>query len=478
MRSLALLFTLSAGVVSGGETLPLRVEDAETGKVIPRYWCGLVARGTRETYARFDQRGYRGRRVPRPGDALYVHARGYSLGALALGPEADRAGGPVRPTVVRLARSAASTPLSIEPAPREKVRIDVRLRPSGNWTGGPPLEVLSVLHGRGPWRVDIPAGMVAMCMAVGDGADIVWPVFFSIRPNRPAQLRLRRARAVRVKWDTLPPRKAEFFADRLCQPDAKPREIDAWRWKMIRPWWVSSALSPDQRVLRLAPDIPLHVFAAVDGKPFYRHLPRGGLDLDLTGVGRTRALAAVPLIDGRPAPSGTLVGPGRLDGLTLCVAHASGGLRGCTARLGPPNAFRALRLPAADWLTAWHPVQGLAHLRWDDAGRATGKTCPGQLVVRFPQGRATGWITVFRTWRGAGQVKTSVPSVGRHRDLSGAASTTFRGLPPGLYGVNMDLKIVAADGKAVGRVTKSRNVEVLGGVEPTRWDLRILRRKR
>ena len=464
-RAILLLLWGSAAAHSAEPLLTVRAVDARTGASLDGVRCGLVE--GKRVYARFDGR-YSGPRHPREGDILYVHRSGYDLARVVLG-EARNLRVPLERCRARMEVRLAGTP------ERFAYRLDILFRPEG-WRRDPPVEEVVVQTVSRPLlRRAIPRGMVAHCMATAPAGSILWPVHFALRPGKTQVLRHDPPRVVRVLSDPegSRPGDATYMADRLWSPKVHPLRVDAWRWAMIRPWWLTNGFNQDNSVLRLLPDVPFHVFARHGNQPFYRHVGPKDAALDLRGPARLKSVPRRPVINGAPAPEGTLLGPGRLDSFTLLYVAAERQLRGCTHRLGPPgDPWAPLSLPDHDWLTAWHPRLGLAHLRWGGDRPPVGRTYPGVLVFRFPDGVATGWIVLFRTWGGRGTVRTSVPPLAR-RVLDKVGHVRFSGLMPGApYGMDMDLEIRSSSGKIVGRVSGMRNLRAPDDPPRGRIDLR------
>jgi len=465
-RAILLLLWGSAAAHSAEPLLTVRAVDAGTGTSLDGVRCGLVEGKSKSVYARFDGR-YSGPRHPREGDVLYVYRSGYDLARVVLAEARDLR--------VPLERCRARMEVRLAGAPeRFAYRLDILFRPEGSKRDPPVEEVAVQTVSRPLLRRAIPRGMVAHCMATAPAGSIVWPVHFALRPGKTQVLRHDPPRVLRVLSDPgSRPGDATYMADRLWSPKVHPLRVDAWRWAMIRPWWLTNGFNQDHSVLRLLPDVPFHVFSRRELEPFYRHFGPKDAALDLRGPARLKSVAGRPVINGALAPEGTWLGPGRLDSFTLLYVHSERQLRGCTSRLGPlGESWSPPSLPENDWLTAWHPVLGLSHLRWRANRPPVGRTYPGVLVIRFPDGVATGWIVLFRTWGGSGRVRTSVPPLAR-RDVDKAGEVRFSGLMPGApYGMDMDLEIRSSSGKVVGRVSGMRNLRAPDDPPRGRLDLR------
>ena len=464
LRAVLFLLWGSAVAYSAEPLLTVRAVDAGTGVTLDRVRCGLV--DGKRTYARFEGR-YAGPRRPREGDILFVHRSGYDLARLVLAE--------ARNLRVPLERCRSSVEIRVAGAPKEfAYRLDIMFRPEGRYRDPPVEEALAQTVSRPLLRLPIPRGMVAHCMATAPRGSILWPVHFAVRPAKNQVLRYDPARVLRVLSDPgSTPGAATYLADRLWRPKVHPLRVDAWRWAMIRPWWLTEGFNRDETVLRLLPDVPFHVFARRGKLPFYRHVGPGDATLDLRGPVQLKSVPSRPVINGAPAPEGTWLGPGRLDSFTLLYAASERQLRGCAVRLGPAGApWTPLSLPENAWLTAWHPRLGLSHLRWRAKQTPAGSTYPGVLDLRFPDGVATGWIVLFRTWGGSGRVRTGVPPLAR-RVVDKVDQLRFPGLMPGApYGMDLDLEIRSPSGEIVGRVSGMRNVRIPDDPPRGRIDLR------
>ena len=75
-------------------------------------------------------------------------------------------------------------------------------------------------------------------------------------------------------------------------------------------------------------------------------------------------------------------------------------------------------LPGSIWLTAWHPEEGLAHFEWSPDGRTEGMRHRGLVSFAAPEGwTATGYVSLYPVWKGAGGVRTTPPDTNLRRRL-------------------------------------------------------------
>ncbi len=133
-------------------------------------------------------------------------------------------------------------------------------------------------------------------------------------------------------------------------------------------------------------------------------------------------------------------------------------------------------MPAADWLTVWHPQTGLAHLPWKRGERPTGQRYRGGLIIRAPKGWVMdGKVYAFSGWQGTGRVNTTPPLQNLGRALENVSILRYAGLPPGWYTFLFELELLDP---ATGRrhVVKRRiQREIVATVPPATYELRVPR---
>jgi hypothetical protein len=431
-----LVFCAWAGSAAAGEPhLTVRATDAATGRPLAGLVCGLVRPGATESYARFEGPAYREGPAPQAGDRLHVFCRGYDAVVHTL---ADGA----RTIDVSLAPAAGRGVVRIEGDGVEAcvVEFHVRIRADGP-TGREPIRASYPVKGRGSRHEFVVPGGVSVAIAVDARPGLVVPLDFRLEPGAtrklqyvaPRVLEVRRADSLRLAAGNI-----EVLPDLLWKPAAPPAHVDAWRWRLNRPGWLADAIAGTAGKIAVTPDVPFHLFASFQGRGIYRYVTPGTAVLDLGAPGPLRRVTARPVVDGRPAPAEARLLPGRLDLYTAStLSELSVALRGCVVELDPVDAgWTPVALPAAEWLTLWHPVHGIAHLRATAAGAPSGKWQRGRVVLDPAPGHdATGHVSVFPVWRGTGAVTTVPPERPLRRSLHGSKSVEFRGLPPGRYGL-------------------------------------------
>jgi hypothetical protein len=377
--------------------------------------------------------GVRSDRVDADGRTLLcVYRRGYDLARIALGE-------PTGPVTVPLTRAADACTLEVEGAGCGLlVRVSVTVPGAGR--RGPLRDYYECASDGSRIRLALSRGTVAGLLVLPH-RGVAWPIAFRAKPGAVHSLRYEPPRELPVLASgELAQESLEFLPDRLWVPDAEPDRVDAWRWHLNRARWIELC----GETLSISPDVPFHCFTAVEGRPVYRYVTREAPALDLRDPDSPATVAARPWVDGAPAPEGSLLAPGRLD---ACAVAALWQLRrslpGCCLRLGPGSArWPRPMLPAAAWLTLWHPDLGLAHLRWERERRPAGRTRPGVLLVLPPPGwGVSGRVAVYPVWKGAGRVRT-VPPVGLlGKRFEGGRRLRFPGLPPGRYGLEIDVEL-------------------------------------
>lgn len=434
--------------------LTLKVTDSATGRpVTDGVQCGIVRGG--EVHARFEGLSHAG--AVAAGDRLYVYRRGYDLFATTL------AAGAGAVDVALVPCRDACTVVVADPAVRLRVIV---VRDIHGFPKPGPIRDTEEFTMHGERDVSMPRGLFTRVYSSSREA-LVWPRAASPRPGSTVRIRIDQPRVVAVR----PPAgkiRVECLPDLTWQPDVDPFRIDAWRSFLHGPRWLT-ALDERRPELHVLPDVPFHVFARTGGHPLYRYVAPKQEKLDLSGPPDLRRLPRCPQVDGGDARAGSYVAPGRLDLFTVkTVWELRHRLRGCAVRIG--ETWTACDLPAADWLTVWHPEAGLAHLRWVGLDVPAGKTYPGRLRVKVPRGyEATGYVSAFPVWRGAGTIRAVPPEDFLRRRFDGDRPATWRGLLPGAYGLNVKVDLVRRrDGH---RVSVKRMEELVVPAAGRTWTL-------
>jgi hypothetical protein len=103
-------------------------------------------------------------------------------------------------------------------------------------------------------------------------------------------------------------------------------------------------------------------------------------------------------------------------------------------------------LAAADWLTAWHPQTGLAHLEWPADRPPQGSAYKGLVVVTSPPGfSVAGTVSVYPVWKGTGRVRSLHPDDLLRQSFDGTDRLRFPGLRPGRYALRIAVKLRAKE---------------------------------
>ena len=454
MRALlgVLLFFVTAAAAE--PALAVRVVDAASGKAIDGARCVVADPVAKRVRARLAGPRYESVVAPRPGDALFVHARGYDLvrRTLAAGERRVR---------VALQASHGRCEILFGDAPPE-VEIVRMVSPEDGWLRDALRDVYVETVRTENLRVSLDGGMRTRVVVRCSDA-LFWPATLDVEAGRSYRLQRDEPRTVRVE---LPADArvtvADFFPDMLWHPKLPPGRIDAWRDRLNAPGWLRAELARGGP-LQVLPSIPFHFFGVVDGKPVYRHVARSDDRLDLAPPYTLRRVRR-PLVDGVPPPEGAVVAPGRLDLLTV----SSIPLPGCTWRVGAGEWPDNVRLPVSDWITVWHPEIGLAHLVWRARESPRGSAYKGRAVMSVPPGLvARGHVSVYPIWRGTGHLQTVPPEKPLRREFDGRDPIWFRGLPFGRYGMSVEVDLRPERGVEHTAVSRTYEFEVTAD-EPTR----------
>jgi hypothetical protein len=453
------LAALSIGTLAGAASaFGVRAIDPESGEAMKQIECGLVEPNGRSVYGRFKGPWYRGDRAPRPGDILYVYRRGYDLAQVTLTPETTHR------VEVPMVRATTRFVLRVQGPGGEGIAFTVHavVRVRGLGRDGPV---------RASWSSEVLGSRAALPLGRGTvanllvetGEGLLWPHSFHVEPGREYIVHHERPRRVRVRLDAgtrLDPAYLECLPDLLWRPGVDPRRVDAWRWRLNRPGWLEGRLPRGSGSLSVAPDVPFHLFARIGDWPAYRRVGTGTEEIDLRGPHRLKRVAGRPVVDGAPVPTGARIAPGRLDAYSI---NALQHVEGCSHALPDAGgAWGTVLLPAANWLTVWHADLGLAHLEWPPRRIPEGDTYPGLVLVTLPAGRvAEGYVSLFPVWKGAGSVRTVPPDAPlRKRFGEKTQRLRFPGLPPGLYGMDIQVELRGAKSGRIAAVNRMGQVEV------------------
>ena len=431
-----LLLCAWAGWAAAGEPLlTVRATDAATGRPLAALLCGLVRPGTAGSYARFEGSEYREGPAPQAGDRLHVFCRGYDAVVKTLAGDA-------RTIDVALTPAKGRCLVRIEGDGSEKCSVEFLVQILGPGPRGeePIRTSYEVRRPGSRHEFVIPRGVSIAIWASGRPGLVVPGSFRgeagatrTMRYVAPRSLEVRRADSLRIRGGNL-----EVLPDLLWKPDVAAAQVDVWRTRLNGPGWLRGGITGAAATIAVSPDVPFHLFASWRGRGIYRYVTRDTPVLDLSGPGPLSRVTARPVVDGRPAPAGSRLLPGRLDLFTAStLTELPVALDGCVGELGPVDArWTPVALPAAEWLTLWHPVRGIAHLRSTDDGAPTGTWQPGRVVLEPAPGYdAAGHVSVFPVWQGTGAVTTVPPERPLRRSLRGSEAVEFRGLPPGRYGL-------------------------------------------
>jgi len=452
----------------------LRVDLRESGsqRVLRGARCALIRGEPGTAYACFDAPEYRGPEKVRAGDRLLVYRRGSDVAHVPIDPG--------RPSVtVTLAPASRPCVIEIQGAGKEDPRFHlvwsvvtgfgVRDRYRTEGAGSRVQERVSrgarvdvTVEGRGivawPRRAPVP----------DDGSPVL------VRLDAPWKPTLRLPRGD----DGTPLRaRVDFLPDLLFEPPGPAARVDAWRAAIHRPWWGLGGPLTDGHPVRLAPAVPIHVVATIGERTVVRRVGPPDATIDLRSAPGERSLSSWPLLDGRPAPSGAVVLPGRLDTVSVAafldLASAHPGLSARVPAAAGSRAPVAVRLPASDWLTVWHPEYGLAHVRWERDAVPRGSFYPGSMTIRAPRGwRLEGTVAAYPVWRGTGSLRTVPPDSNLRREVSGSASVRIRGLRPVWHAFDLHLDMVHATSGRRHRIDFIHEAPLTPEQPHRRYDLR------
>jgi len=492
--------------------LSVEVTALESGQTLHGARCGLQRAGARSGYARFAAPAYRGKLAIQDGDLLHVYVRGRDFARVALTKGQ-------RSAKVALKLASRQCAIKLEGADMEGVRSRLTwwIEPIGNWSrSGPILERIDQSMVGATARRTVPAG-ADIYLTVESSHAIAWPRMAAVQfaagagnarkddhekdgdkrrdetepgqqpgqePDGSVTLTVDRAwrPIVRLRGISRVPH-FDLFPDYGTQAPGPPARNDAWRWAVAEPWWGREEEGfRDGKPHSILPAIPFYIVGTYGQVTVVRHvLPEGRL-LDLHAVPAHRRLDALPLVDGQPVPIGTKILPGRLDlstvggFLDVAMGHARLAIE-VTRRIaeGKRQGW-AMELPAADWLTVWHPQTGMAHLQWKPGERPTGKRYRGGLVIRAPKGWVMdGKVFAFSGWKGGGRVNTTPPLQNLGRAVENVPTLRYAGLPPGWYTFLLEFELLEP---VTGRrhVVKRRiEREIKAKVPPATYELSVPR---
>jgi hypothetical protein len=395
----------------------------------------------------------------RAGDKLLVYLRGHDVARVEL-----TAG--CRSVDVALLPASRKCVIDLQGAEEEDLRFQLV------WT----LRIGRVL--RDHYREEVRGTRIPVRIPRGVRADVtvqrrglvIWPRRAPLPEQGDLQLRCEQPWRPTLRIDVtdrpMKPTELEFFPDFLVRPPGPAARTDAWRAAVNQPWWGRTVALGDGRPLWIAPAVPLHAVATVGGRTVVRRVEPGAKVVDLRDIALPIQLPALPLVDGRPAPSGSFILPGRLDVATaaafLDVRHSHPHLALLVAEIHPQKGQpRSLALAPSDWLTVWHPERGLAHLRWTKDAIPQGRRFPGTMVIRAPGGWVLeGTIAAYPIWRGSGAVKTIPPDNHLQREFDRVPQARYRGVRPGWHAFDIHVDLVQDKTGRRHRVDHTHEVEL------------------
>ena len=494
-RSPALIVTIAAlGAATAQPAyaeegrLAVNVTAAGSGAVLHGAVCALQRAGADSPYARFKAPAYSGKTPVRGGDVLHVYARGHDLAQ------------------VKLAEGQRSIKVVLQPASRQVViklegvdKEDVRARLTlyvwspGKWRNRPPIresyKLSPASHGelRKGLTVSAPAGAELYLTAETDGM-LCWPRMARVALLEGEPEGGRGAVTVHIDraWRPtlrLPQGEGDPFVDVLPdmgrQPKVNgvplhPRRADAWLWEVAVPWWGrGQRMIRDGERLTILPAIPFHIIVTTAKGTRVRYCEAdGATTIDMRGKVGYRRVDPLPLVDGKVVDVGTHIVPGRLNLATLArfLDYADSHDRLCgKVGIDPLRRRpREIELPESEWLTVWHPEQGLAHLEWKPGQRPSGRRYSGTLRVEPPRGwRLSGEVAVYPVWRGTGSTRTTPPLGFLSREVRDPRGIEFPGLQPGFYCVRFQAFLQPEAGGRKRRIEEWVEKQVSAGPKRT-----------
>jgi hypothetical protein len=454
-----LVFVLASGAFAVEAVLVVDARDATDGRKLSDLRCALAQPQQPEPYAWFDGDRYSGERTPRAGDHLYVYHRGHDLARVELRDS--------RTVQVRLQPAGLSCEVVItgegvdELLARRGLRMGhvlktTRQRREGmvrdSFERNPTAPRLTVKWGRG-------MHLSTLCEA---DAGLVWPVVWRARPDDKVVLHYERGRRLSVRRGPAQRRPASFvecLPDLLWKPGATPKQIDAWRWHLNGPGWLRDPFLKSSESVHLLPEIPFHLFVQLGEERLYRYVAPGADEIDLRDPFGSRPVRERPCLDGKPVRAGTILAPGRLDLYSIAaIASLRSRAEGFCFEVSADGEWPEVFLPGSVWLTAWHPEEGLAHFEWSPDGTTEGAPYRGLVSFTAPDGwTATGYVSLYPVWRGAGGVRTTPPDQNLRRRFEGGRGVAFRGVAPGRYAADIRVCLRHEESGAereVGRITE------------------------
>ena len=425
---------------AGEPALTVRVSDSVSGDALPHLQCSLIEPARKLVRARFRGAIYRGAEKPRAGDELWIYHRGHDLKR------------------VRLLAGQREVETTLVPT-AERCRIVLRGKPAASihvyfqspraYQPRPVDDEFPAVVGADGLELPVPRGVRTFAV-VNDDQRLIWPRAFSLVAGAVHELTIDPPRRLAVRHDSEPKRFNAFrgLPDLLWTPPGPAARVDAWRLDVTLSW---PAPTLDVDAVSVSPDAPFHLFARAGKDALYRYVRRRDAFLDLRSPFPSKIVARRPIVNGVSVAPDTILAPGRLDLLAVSqVSDRASNLEGCF-HLVQDEEWPVVRLPAADWLTAWSPARGLAHLRWEKGATPVGAAYPGELTVMLPDGcTATGHVSVYPDWKGTDEWRQVPRDALLRRRFDGRRSIRFRGLRPAHYGISIQIALTE---ERTGRAT-------------------------
>jgi hypothetical protein len=455
--TIAIVLACVSARAAAGEEVAVRVTDAETGKAVVAFECAVFDPASSSVRCRSSSGSCAG--PVRAGERLYVYARGYDVLVVDLTEDQKSVTGTMTRCADRCTiRSAADGVVQV-----------LESQVAAGFGGDGPVRVRTEHEvGADPVTVMLPRGAVTSLIVTGPDGALYWPLVSRPQPEEAIVVRRETARLLRVRFPGSPEVAPVLcFPDYSRQPGVEGARVDAWRWSLNRPGWLRDRFARGDGRIHVLPDVPFHVFLRVNDVPHYRYVTReiGAIDFRTPAV---RSVASRPVVDGVPVVQGALVAPGRLDLLALSeLVHARAWERGFAYLTGDPGAaWEAPSLPDAAWLTVWDRSRGVAYIAWKEGAALAGETEAGAVDVVVPERvEVRGTLSLVPVWRGAGAVRTVPPDEALRRSADGSR-TRFRGLPPGRYALNADVRMTDATSGATVDGGGYREIDVSGAGAP------------